>query len=131
MVQNENETSDRKVRRLSAEQLDKATYLRVFINGKAIDCLLHTGNETCIFLAGLIERDRLTQVDQRLFAANGTIIGVPEIARVTLQIGDGRYTVDGFVSDQITEMIFVLTFCVFRRLCGTLVRHHNTRWSDP
>ena len=106
----ENETSIRKVTKLSAEYLDKAAYLRVSINGEEVDSLLDTGSETCLFPVRLVKEDQIKPVDQRLFAANGTVIGVLGTARVILQIGDGKYTVDGFVSSQITEVILGLNF---------------------
>jgi len=99
-----------RVRGLTAEQMDRAAYVRIRVESAPMDCLLDTGSEACLFPARYATIAGAAPTGQKLFAANGTAISVLGVITVEAELGGQRLTIDGYASNQVTEIILGLNF---------------------
>ena len=88
----------------------REAFLRLRILGRRVDCLLDTGSEVTLIPAKLVGSMPLQSSTQKLLAANGTVINV--LGQISLEAKAGRHTfsITGFVSDQVVEVILGIDF---------------------
>lgn len=88
----------------------RAAYLPVDFGKIKESCLLDSGSEACLFPTRFMDVGEVRPSDQHLYAANGTSIFVKGIVCLRAQIGGQRFEIEGFISDQVTEVILGLNF---------------------
>jgi hypothetical protein len=90
----------------------------MYIDFAATDCLLDTKSEACLFPAHYANTGGVIPTGQKLFAGNGTSIGVLGSVTVEAELGGRRLAIDGYASHQVTEIILGLNF----------LRAHSAVW---
>jgi hypothetical protein len=88
----------------------REAFLRLKILGRRTDCLLDTGSEVMLMPAKIVGTMPVEPSSQKLLAANGTTINV--IGQLSLEAEGGRhkFTITGYVSDQVVEVILGIDF---------------------
>jgi hypothetical protein len=88
----------------------REVYLRLKIWGRTMNCLLDTGSEVTLIPAKLIGKRPVQPSSQKLLAANGTTIDV--LGQVTIDAKGGHhlFTIHGFVSNHVVEVILGIDF---------------------
>jgi hypothetical protein len=82
-----------------------ATYLKLLIFGRRVDCLLDTGSDVTLFPSSIVGKQQLQPSNQKLIAANSTPINVLGTIAVTAKDGRHKFVIDGYVSDHVTDVI--------------------------
>ena len=99
-----------RVRMLSSDRLDKAAYLRLLVYGEWVDCLLDTGSEVCLFPGKYAAKAGVTPGRHKLYAANGTEIGIAGEVVVEVAAGSLTFKIGGLCSNNVSEIILGLNF---------------------
>jgi hypothetical protein len=99
-----------RVRMLSSDRLDKAAYLRLLVYGEWVDCLLDTGSEVCLFPGKYAAKAGVTPGRHKLYAANGTEIGVAGEVVVEAAASSLTFKIGGLCSNNVSEIILGLNF---------------------
>ena len=89
----------------SGESSGLATYLKARVYDKELDCLLDTGSEVSLIPASLVLKSEIRPTDYTLKAANGTPIEVLGCAVIPITTDIYSSTVDGVVTDHVTEVM--------------------------
>jgi predicted aspartyl protease len=90
---------------IAAEIPPAEIYLKARINGQEIACLLDTGCERSVISRKLIPHAVLEDLDINLYAANGTVISILGVVRLTFEIAGMKITTDFVVTEALEELI--------------------------
>jgi predicted aspartyl protease len=101
-----------------SDSAKNAAYLRMCINGVLTDFLLDTGSDVCLLPAKYASLSNVIPTEQQLYAANGTAIAVDGIVRVEAILNGHALEIEGYISNQVTEIILGLNF----------LRNYNVVW---
>ena len=97
----------------------RPSYLRMRILGKYSDCLLDTGSDVSLLPRSLVGNIPVQPTTQHLTAANGTNIKVIGQVSVAAVIGQHVFRVNGYVTNQVAEVILGVDF----------LQEHEASWS--
>lgn len=85
-------------------------YLSIRVNGKSTLALVDTGSELSLAPRALVRSTNIHPSSQVLHAANGSVIHVIGETMLNCQMGDYRFRVPCLVTEQVSEVIFGLTW---------------------
>jgi len=81
------------------------TYINITSRGKTIYVLLDSGCEHSVCPLRLCRNAKITPVDSKLYAANGSPISIVGMTRLLFEVH-----ADVFLSDDLDELVFVYEF---------------------
>ena len=87
----------------SRDQGEAAVYLRLWFRGTPWDCLLDTGCEHSVIPKKMIGRARIDDSNEKLYAANGTVIGTLGTVDIVLHLNGMPLNVHALVTEHISE----------------------------
>lgn len=96
-------------------------YLQMRIHGKKLLALIDSGSDVSLLPARLVQKRFLIPTQQRLQAANGSVIDLIGSTHLQCQIGDNQYRINFLVSHQIDEPLIGLSWLVSAK----------ARWNFP
>jgi len=73
-------------------------------------CLLDSGSEVCLVPTKYVKMTEVRPASKRLFAADGTLIPLLGEALIRAELGDVIVYINGFVSDNINDLILGVDF---------------------
>jgi hypothetical protein len=88
----------------------RKVYLRLKIWGRTMNCLLDTGSDVTLIPAKLMGKRLVQPSSQKLLAANGTTIDVLGQVTINAKGGHHLFTIHGFVSNHVVEVILGIDF---------------------
>ena len=87
----------------SRDQGEAAVYLRLWFRGTPWDGLLDTGCEHSVIPKKMIGRARINDSNEKLYAANGTVIGTLGTVDIVLHLNGMPLNVHALVTEHISE----------------------------
>ena len=111
-LENASAPADVVVSAATKEEAKRKIYLALSINGTVQKCLVDSGSDVTILPAPLVSEMPLQKCNQRIRAANGTLIRVAGQIELLAEAGDHRLSISGLVSDHVAEVMLGNDFLV-------------------